>query len=333
MEEKKQIKVSLLTALLVVAIIVIIVMGALLYMQKTEADRQNIEVKNTASELQENIDSIISNVDDDNLQENIDSTISNVNDDNLKETTIKTVLTPSGFSGSSLKRVILYSDNTVYVANYDGAGYEETNIVDKTLIAKNVETIEYNGQGKDFKSIIVKGIGIEIIETSYNWIEFDSGNTANEKYNTYIAGLKKSMEKTKEEYSESHILKNLYGGDFLETVGIYPYIEIQNNGDAYLNLEKDSAVGKKYGEKYKVATNIVNVGMEQHGHDAQAFLWFINDLGEFSYINIIQDSIPNLELKKIDNLKNIVDVTLMYNGVADILVAIDIEGNILKIER
>ena len=73
--------------------------------------------------------------------------------------------------------------------------------------------------------------------------------------------------------------------------------------------------------------------MELHGHDAQAFLWFINDKGEFSYINIIQDSIPNLELKKIDNLKNIVDVTLMYNGVADILVAIDIEGNILKIER
>lgn len=73
--------------------------------------------------------------------------------------------------------------------------------------------------------------------------------------------------------------------------------------------------------------------MEIHGHDAQAFLWFINDKGKFLYINIIQHSVPNLELKKIDNLKNIVDVTLMYNGVADILVAIDIDGNILKIER
>ena len=323
MEKNKSI---LLTVFLVIAIIVIIVMGALLYMQKTEADRQSVEIKNTASELQENEDSLISNVNDDNI-------ISNVDDNKLKENTIKEVLEPSGFSGSSLKRVILYSDNTVYVANYDGAGYEETNIVDKTLIAKNVDTIEYNAQGKDFKSIIVKGKEIEIIETSYNWIEFESGNTANEKYNTYITGLKKSMEKTKEEYSDSYFLNNLIGGDFLETVGIYPYIKIQNNGDAYLNLEKDSAVGKKYGEKYKIATNIVNAGLEIHGHDAQAFLWFINDLGEFSYINIIQDSIPNLEPKKIDNLKNIVDVTLMYNGVADILVAIDIEGNILKIER
>ena len=276
--------------------------------------------------MQENDDSLISKVNDDNI-------ISNVDDNKLKENTIKEVLEPSGFSGSSLKRVILYSDNTVYVANYDGAGYEETNIVDKILIAKNVETIEYNGQGKDFKSIIVKGKEIEIIETSYNWIEFESGNTENEKYNAYITGLKNNMKKSKEEYSDSYFLNKLFGGEFLETVGIYPYIVIQNNGDAYLELEKDSAVGKKYGEKYKVATNIVNAGMEIHGHDAQAFLWFINDKGAFSYINIIQDSVPNLETKKIDNLKNIVDVTLMYNGVADILVAIDIDGNILKIER
>lgn len=323
MEKNKSI---LLTVFLVIAIILIIVMGALLYMQKTEADRQSVEIKDTASELQENEDSLISKVNDDNI-------ISNVNDNKLKKNTIKEVLEPRGFSGSSSKRVILYSDNTVYVVNYDGAGYEETNIVDKTLIAKNVEIIEYNGQGKDFKSIIVKGKEIEIIETSYNWIKFESGNTVNEKYNAYITGLKNNMEKSKEEYSDSYFLNNLFGGELLETLGIYPYIEIKNNGDAYLALQKDSVVGKKYGEKYKVATNIVNAGMEIHGHDAQAFLWFINDKGEFSYINIIQDSIPNLELKKIDNLKNIVDVTLMYNGVADILVAIDIEGNILKIER
>lgn len=314
MENKKGI---LLTIFLVIAIVLSIVMGALLYIQKTEENRQSAELKNNASELQENADSLISNLDDDKLKEN----------------TIKKVLEPSGFSGSSLKRVILYSDNTVYVANYDGAGYEETNIVDKTLIARNAETIEYNGQGKEFKSIIVKGKELEIIETSYDWIEFDSRNTANEKYNTYIKGLKNNMEKSKEEYSDSYFLNNLLGGEFLETVGIYPYIELQNNGDAYLELEKDSAVGKKYGEKYKVATNIVNVGMEIHGHDAQAFMWFINGEGEFSYINIMQDGIPNLEPKKIDNLKNIVDVTLMYNGEADILVAIDIEGNILKIER
>lgn len=323
MEKNKSI---LLTVFLVIAIIVIIVMGALLYMQKTESDRQSVEINNTASEFQENDNSLISKENDDNV-------ISNLDDDKLKENTIKEVLKPSGFSGSSLKRVILYSDNTVYVVNYDGAGYEDTNIVDRTLIAKNVDEIEYNGQGEDFKSIIVKGKEIEIIETSYNWIEFESGNTANEKYNTYITGLKNNMEKSKEEYSDSYFLNNLFGGELLESLGIYPYMEIKNNGDAYLNLEKDSEVGKKYGEKYKVATNIVNVGMEIHGHDAQAFLWFINDKGEFSYINIIQHSVPNLELKKIDNLKNIVDVTLMYNGVADILVAIDIEGNILKIER
>jgi len=65
MEKNKSI---LLTVFLVIAIIVIIVMGALLYMQKTEADRQIAELENNASELQETID---------NLQEKIDN-VSNI---------------------------------------------------------------------------------------------------------------------------------------------------------------------------------------------------------------------------------------------------------------
>ena len=35
---------------------------------------------------------------------------------------------------------------------------------------KNVDTIGYNEQ--DIESIVVKGQELEIIETSYNWIEF-----------------------------------------------------------------------------------------------------------------------------------------------------------------
>ena len=40
------------TVFLVIAIILIIVMGALLYMQKTEADKQIAKLENNASELQ-----------------------------------------------------------------------------------------------------------------------------------------------------------------------------------------------------------------------------------------------------------------------------------------
>ena len=55
---------------LVIAIILILVMGALLYMQKTEADRQIAELENNASKLQETID---------DLQRKIDSISNTIN--------------------------------------------------------------------------------------------------------------------------------------------------------------------------------------------------------------------------------------------------------------
>ena len=61
MEEKK--KGSLSTVFLVIAIILIVVMGALLYMQKTEADKQIIELENNASKLQETIKDLQGKID------------------------------------------------------------------------------------------------------------------------------------------------------------------------------------------------------------------------------------------------------------------------------
>jgi len=67
MENKKG---SLSTVFLVIAIILILAMGALLYMQKTEADRQIAELENNASEMQEIIN---------NLQGKIDSISNTIN--------------------------------------------------------------------------------------------------------------------------------------------------------------------------------------------------------------------------------------------------------------
>ena len=55
MENKKG---NVSTVFFVIAIILIVVMGALLYMQKTEADKQITELKNNASELQEAINKL-----------------------------------------------------------------------------------------------------------------------------------------------------------------------------------------------------------------------------------------------------------------------------------
>ena len=57
---------------LVIAIILIVAMGAVMYVQKTEADRQIAELENSASKLQETIN---------DLQGKIDG-ISNIVNDN-----------------------------------------------------------------------------------------------------------------------------------------------------------------------------------------------------------------------------------------------------------
>jgi len=72
MENKKG---NISIVFLIIAIILIVVKGALLYMQKTEADRQIAELENNASELQETID---------NLQEKIDN-VSNIVSDTKNE--------------------------------------------------------------------------------------------------------------------------------------------------------------------------------------------------------------------------------------------------------
>ena len=63
MEDKKEIKVSLSTVLLIIAIILIGVMGVFMYMQKTESDRQIAELENNASKLQETINDLQGKID------------------------------------------------------------------------------------------------------------------------------------------------------------------------------------------------------------------------------------------------------------------------------
>ena len=107
MEEKK--KESLSTVFLVISIILIVVMGALLYMQKTEADKQIIELENNASKLQETIKDLQGKID---TISNIINTNKDI-DDNLQEDAKYVELTKELNSGDVLyvTKVEKNSDN------------------------------------------------------------------------------------------------------------------------------------------------------------------------------------------------------------------------------
>ena len=107
MENKKG---NVSTVFLVIAIILIVVMGAFMYMQKTESDKQIAELENNASKLQETIN---------DLQGKIDTISNTINsnkdvDSNSAEDTKYVELTKESNSGDVLyvTKAEKNSDNT-----------------------------------------------------------------------------------------------------------------------------------------------------------------------------------------------------------------------------
>ena len=163
MENKKG---NVLTVFLVIAIILIVVMGACMYMQKTEADRQIAELENNASQMQENIN---------NLQGKIDGVSNIVNDNSNNNTqTEENIILYKGIEIAKTTRTQNVADmeihaeatkkyNTTYY-NYEKGKYEGTttgNFREETYqgvsVVSNVKRIamtqKYNAIPREFKVI------------------------------------------------------------------------------------------------------------------------------------------------------------------------------------
>ena len=84
---------------------------------------------------------------------------------------IITQISPSGFMGSSMYKVILYSNKEVYLVVYNGNGYEEKNKVSEELIAKNVNSIKIAEDDENYGEIIVTGG--TVINSNIGWIKFE----------------------------------------------------------------------------------------------------------------------------------------------------------------
>lgn len=131
----------------------------------------NINNENILENEQENINNSV----EPNIQntmptnENVDQMSQNTG--NNIEKTIVNQVSPSGFMGSSLYRVALYSNGEVYLQIYDGNGYEEKNIVSNDLIAKNVVEIKEAKDDEHLGEISIKGG--EAIKKDIGWIYFE----------------------------------------------------------------------------------------------------------------------------------------------------------------
>jgi len=94
-----------------------------------------------------------------------------INSLNGEEISLKKILTPTGFAGSSFNRIELYLSGDVYWIQYDGAGFEYENIVKDVLVATNAIDIEmFEDEG-----INVIGNNVKSVETlNLGWLKFNS---------------------------------------------------------------------------------------------------------------------------------------------------------------
>ena len=91
--------------------------------------------------------------------------------DSLKIVTLSKSLTPTGFAGSSLNKIELYSNGDVYWVQYDGEGFSDENIVKNMLIATNATDIEM------FEEEGINIIGNDVIlleELNLGWLNVNN---------------------------------------------------------------------------------------------------------------------------------------------------------------
>lgn len=177
---KKKIVIFLIT--------LVIIFGAMVAYDSINVNKdkeENNVLTNTVNTLEENINEIEENntviteenniITNENNNTQEENNIVDENDNNIEaeEAQIQSALSPKGFMGSALKKVALYSNGDVYLLNYDGSGYQESNIVSKELIAKGASSLEYKGEEDDFEAIVIKGNDIEKVNTNYVWIQFE----------------------------------------------------------------------------------------------------------------------------------------------------------------
>lgn len=166
--------------------------------------------------------------------------------------------------------------------------------------------------------------------------------SADERYKSYINGLKNSL-KTIIEYGNSSLDELVgetditYNSENLQVVGV-EIVSLKNNGDVYVQLSKDSYLGKKHGTEYKIGSNIVKIGVTDYGQDSE-MIYMINDEGKFYYCKLnvesADSSTNSLEFKEITKLKNIINVENIYVNAseANLPFAVDIEGKLFNIDE
>lgn len=192
-------------------------------------------------------------------------------------------------------------------------------------------------------AVIITVLGIEKIKRTKNSKadtqqknEIVSSDLVEDKYKSFLGNIKNSMAKLDNADTNSVNEKSkpfIFEKAFITNMQIE--LNLDYTGDLYLITPTSSSIAKRYGKEYKIKSNIVKSGICEIGKNKDYVIWFIGDKGDFEYIKIETKNITSknieLEIKKIEDMKNIIDVKNLNISNTLELIGIDIEGKIVKI--
>lgn len=132
--------------------------------------------------------------------------------------------------------------------------------------------------------------------------EFYSADKRYEQYiNTYSQKIKYVLE------GQSKILINLTGDRQYELPGISA-VYLNANNEAYVNIEKNSNLFATYGAEYNIGKEVANIFVCNVGNGGYSYIILLNLDGTVTVVNGVKTEEGKLEVEKIEELKNIVNV-------------------------
>lgn len=161
--------------------------------------------------------------------------------------------------------------------------------------------------------------------------------TSDEKYKVYVDGVKNSLNNFSEfgEYYDENLVLPDVPTQYTAYDNLFGIegIDLKTNGDAYIKLSSESNLYKKFGENYKIGTNIIKAGAMYCGQDASILLYMISNEGKFYYCELLDSYAKvtenTLKFKETTKLKNIVSVEQYKNSY--MIFAIDIDGKMYDV--
>lgn len=209
--------------------------------------------------------------------------------------------------------------------------------------------------------LIVIGIFVIVIGSCVIYaLQYSKNNdvstvSSNELYLKYISNMKKNINSLQEGKTETLKISE----NEQEQVTIYDCfekifeisnydnsennyttnisVEINSNEEAYISFEQDTKLAKKYGNRYKLSDNIIQLfEIDASAQSIDKFIFMLKEDGTLLYINSNDLENGNIEVKSVNYVKNIVNIDLKTSYTSDInktIVAIDIDGNMYELNN